>query len=95
MAIFAGHKKQTESVEIKKLHKTIEVDLEMNTLQTVTIVQLQSILDISREPGRLTGEVTSLPDCKTRRKTVYCFITTFHFTEWPELSLFNIKSIFS
>ena len=91
----------------KKLHKKTELDLEMNTLRTVTIVQLQSILDIAREPGRLTGEVNTLPDCeadissrgfekskRSRRKTVYCFITTFNFPEWPELSLFNIKSIF-
>ena len=37
--------------------KRLKLELEKKTLRTVTIVQLQSLLDIFCELGRLTGEL--------------------------------------
>ena len=37
------------------------------THRTVTILQLKLLHSKSLEPGRLTGEVTTLPDCEKDR----------------------------
>ena len=46
----------------KNYSKQLKLELEKKTLRTVLIVQLQSIVDISLESGRLTGEFTTLSD---------------------------------